>query len=52
MKRFIGFLLYGCFHTWQTINVKRLANVNNEVIGTRYILRCEKCGEVKKKDLR
>ena len=54
MKRLIGFLLSGCFHKWETID-KVPFSWNSDISrgnGTRYTLRCEKCGEIKKKDVK
>lgn len=51
MKRLIAFLFTGCFHSWKTISNQLLTDSTGDVIGSRYVFRCEKCGEVKKKDL-
>jgi hypothetical protein len=54
MKRIIGFLLSGCFHKWETIDKGSFIwkNDYSEISGTRYTLRCEKCGEIKKRDIK
>jgi hypothetical protein len=54
MKRLFGFLLSGCFHKWETIE-KNPFSWDSEIsrgTGTRYTLRCEKCGEIKKRDIK
>jgi hypothetical protein len=54
MKRLIEFLLSGCFHRWETIDKGSFSWKSDisEGSGTRYTLRCEKCGEIKKKDIK
>ena len=40
-----------CWHQWITISYCDLTKVNSSITGTRYTLRCQKCGWVKKRDL-
>jgi len=53
MLRLLELLLRGHIHEWETIDKKRLEWTNDfgdNGIGTRYFLRCKKCGWVKKID--
>jgi hypothetical protein len=54
MKRLIEFLLSGCFHKWETIDKGSFSWKSDisEGSGTRYTLRCERCGEIKKRDIK
>ena len=54
MKRFIVFLLSGCFHKWETIHKQPFSwdYDYSKGNGTRYTLRCDKCGEIKKRDIK
>ena len=60
MKRLLEFLLSGCFHEWEieekreiydylsTTNKLLIARNENPIpCGSRYILRCKKCGNMK-----
>ena len=61
MKRLLEFLFSGCFHEWEVYETKSLYNgdsATNKVLllrkeqpipcGTMYVLRCKKCGNMKK----
>ena len=50
MIRLIEFLISGCWHKWETIDECGLTSVFGNT-GTRIMLKCEKCGNWKKKDL-
>lgn len=53
MLRLLELLLRGHIHEWETIHKKRLEWTNDfgdSRIGTRYFLRCKKCGWYKKID--
>ena len=51
MIKLLKFIWFGCSGCrWETIKESRLTN-EFDAIGTRYVLKCEKCGNVKKKDL-
>jgi hypothetical protein len=54
MIRLLQYILSGCFHKWETIDKGPFTWKNDwsEGSGTRYALRCEKCGEIKKKDIK
>lgn len=54
MKRLIEFLLSGCFHKWEILAKTQFSWKNDwsEGQGTRYTLRCEKCGEIKKRGIK
>ena len=54
MKKLIAFLLSGCWHEWEVTHSGPLSWDNSffRGEGTRFILQCKKCGEIKKKDLR
>lgn len=55
MKKLIEFLFYGCWHEWETIDVKKYrqkltyystnSEINTDVMV--YTLRCKNCGEIK-----
>lgn len=52
MLRLFWFLVtgrWGCDHVWTT-DSKCVLRDRFGTVGTRYVLRCEKCGDVKKKD--
>ena len=53
MKRLIEFLLTGCWHEWEIIREAKL-NWSNDFgehgTGTRYVMRCNKCGNLKTYD--
>jgi hypothetical protein len=57
MKRLIIFLLSGCWHEWETIEVKpsRLTLIRGEheqvKNSTVYTLRCKHCGEITKRKI-
>ena len=51
MVRLIQFLIYGHIHEWDTVSYHRLTNDSGDE-GSRWILRCTKCGKTKKVDLR
>ena len=42
-----------CKHKWKIINkIKQYEHGNGEMpYGTKYILQCEKCGKIKKKEI-
>ena len=54
MKRLIEFLLSGCIHKWETIDKGSFSWKKDwsQGSGTRYTLRCERCGEIKKRDIK
>jgi hypothetical protein len=57
MKKLLEFLLTGCFHEWEIEDKKKVFDfgVTREdvligkqlPIGSKYTLRCKKCGEMK-----
>ena len=49
MFKILQLLIFGHFHKWETIRESSLT-MGSEV-GARYILRCEKCGNIKRKDI-
>ncbi len=51
MIRLIQWLIWGHIHKWNTIFNTRLTLVDSKMVGTRYILRCDHCGNIKKVDL-
>lgn len=54
MIRLLQYILSGCFHKWEIFDQVPL-NWKSEVgegVGTRYTLRCEKCGKIAKKDIK
>ena len=53
MLRLIEFLIRGHIHEWETTGERRLEWSNDfgeKGTGTRYYLRCKKCGWVRKVD--
>jgi len=50
MLKLISFLLSGCWHKWTTEKTVTLTNTDGSV-GTRVYLKCEHCGDWKKRDL-
>ena len=50
MKKLFAFLISGCWHQWETKHVAVLKYDTGD-IGSRYVLRCTKCGDVVKRDL-
>ena len=49
MIKLFSFILTGCWHKWkiiETVNVFDRGH-NERPIGTKYILQCERCGDVK-----
>lgn len=50
MIKLIEFLIFGHIHRWNILAKGKVTRGSNE-IGQRYILQCEKCGNVKKNDL-
>jgi len=50
MIRLIQLLIWGHNHKWSIIDDYRL-NGGPGMVGHRYHLQCEKCGDVKKRDL-
>jgi hypothetical protein len=50
MIRLLTFLLYGCFHNWETQDTITLSNYYGSK-GRRIYVKCIKCGEHKKFDL-
>jgi hypothetical protein len=55
MIKLIQFLISGCWHEWEIIKYSDLHWSNDfgeRGTGTRYILRCKKCGLVRKKDIK
>ncbi len=42
-------LFGGCEHKWQIIRQGILTDDHYDAIGTFYIVRCEKCGKIKRK---
>lgn len=51
MWKLFEFIFSGCWHKWETVSTHRLTDSDCGGIGSRYILRCTKCGDVKKRDL-
>lgn len=55
MKRLIEFLLTGCWHEWEIIREYRLdwsGDFGDSGTCSRFVLRCKKCGNLKKYDAR
>jgi len=50
MLGLIQLLFYGHIHKWEIYKTVRLTNRRGSE-GSRYTLRCEKCGNIKYKDL-
>lgn len=50
MLRLIQWLIFGHIHKWNTEKNVPLER-DDGAVGTRYLLRCTHCGNVKKKDL-
>ena len=50
MLRLIQLLIYGHIHKWATID-SRVLEGSYGARGHRYTLRCEKCGDIVKRDL-
>lgn len=52
MLKLLGFLFTGCFHKWKTIDKHKVEYRTDFSSGVhdRYVLQCEKCGNIKKKD--
>jgi hypothetical protein len=46
LKRLLGF----CNHKWKIIKTGDIINENGGCIGKYYVLQCEHCGNIKKKD--
>lgn len=40
-------LFNGCVHKWVLFREIRIVDDDNETIGTKYVLQCEKCGDLK-----
>ena len=53
MIRLLHYILSGCFHRWGILEKNPFSwdNDRSKGSGTRYTLRCEKCGTIKKKDI-
>ena len=49
MLKLIAFLFTGCWHRWETISTHVLTYENAR--GSRFVLRCTRCGRHKKQDL-
>lgn len=49
MMRLLSFLWSGCWHVWRTVGSGPYSKNGESVFvkGTYFVLRCEKCGEVK-----
>jgi hypothetical protein len=47
MKRIIEFLLHGCFHKWVIHEERTVLDDDDVIIGKKFIMRCEKCGDMK-----
>lgn len=55
MKRLIEFLLTGCWHEWEILREYRLdwsGDFGGSGTCSRFVLRCKKCGNLKKYDAR
>ena len=55
MKRLIDFLLTGCWHEWEILREYRLdwsGDFGDSGTCSRFVLRCKKCGNLKKYDAR
>ena len=50
MIRFLQFLFYGHIHKWKIIDKYDLAYSAKTSTGTRYVLQCSKCGDIKMHD--
>jgi hypothetical protein len=53
MLRLLELLIRGHIHEWETISARKLEwsnDFNEHGTGTRYHLRCKKCGWVRKVD--
>lgn len=51
MIKLIAFLFTGCWHKWKIIHEARVVDDSGEKrVGQAYILQCERCGIVKRKD--
>ena len=44
-------ILFGHIHEWETVATCVLNTENSPIRGSRYTLRCKKCGHIKKVDL-
>jgi hypothetical protein len=42
---------FGCDHKWKTLSKGQITNKGTNVIGNYYELQCEKCGDVKVRNL-
>jgi hypothetical protein len=58
MKKLIEFLFSGCWHEWETIDVKKYrqsltydSGRSKECDVMVYTLRCKKCGEIKSTEI-
>jgi hypothetical protein len=60
MKKLLEFLLTGCWHHWEVHNEKKIFDTGTKIkygveegdevplpCGSKYILRCKHCGEMK-----
>ena len=54
MIRLLAFLWSGCWHTWEIHREVTLLRTPTSTLpsGTRYELRCTKCGDMKQKEMR
>ena len=53
MIRFISYLITGCWHRWEGLSTAPVFECtdSNRPFAIDHILRCEKCGNLKKKRL-
>lgn len=54
LKRIYNFLFKSCDHNWKIIHSSKLVMNDKQIIphGYKYILQCEKCGNIKAKTIR
>lgn len=51
MIKLLVLLLTGCWHRWKIIKAETLRSTSSNAVGSRYILQCERCGNVKNRDI-
>jgi hypothetical protein len=47
MKKLFDFLLHGCLHKWIIHEERTVLDDNDIIIGKKFILKCDKCGNMK-----
>lgn len=51
MLRLLQLIVFGHIHYYETVDTYNLSASKSTAVGTRYVLRCSKCGNVKFKDV-